>query len=157
MQSLRLPSRCFLKESLLAIIPRFRWLAALEPGDRFSRSPISGRFQRKQLSGMGKPLFYHKIQFSRLGGRLPEKVGSYVVGIPTEPLEQYRKEHPTEGADAAFRNLISEAEMQRMRDSLGFLNLTLVEWIPFDGEPGTLENPTFVSEGKRFWRILQSS
>jgi len=28
---------------------------------------------------------------------LGEKVGSFVVGIPTKALEEYRKEHPTEG------------------------------------------------------------
>ena len=58
-------------------------------------------------------------------------MGSYVVGIPTEALEEYRKEHPMEVTDAAFRNLISETEMRRMKDSLAFINLLLVEWIPF--------------------------
>jgi hypothetical protein len=47
------------------------------------------------ISDMSQPLFYREIQFSRLGGALPEKVGSFVVGIPTKALEEYRKEHPT--------------------------------------------------------------
>jgi len=106
---------------------------------------------------MSKPLFYREIQFSRLGGALPEKVGSFVVGIPTEAIEEYRKEHPTEGTDAAFRNLLAKTEIQRMKDSLGFINLSLDELIPFDGESVTLGIPAFESEGKRFWKILQSS
>ena len=51
--------------------------------------------------------------------------------------------HPVEGTDAAFRNLISEEEIQRMKDSLGYLNLSLDEMIPFDGEPVALGTPTF--------------
>ena len=49
--------------------------------------------------------------------------------------------HPVEEADAAFCNLIFEEEIQRMKYSLGFLNLSLDETIPFHGEPvafGTL-------------------
>ena len=38
---------------------------------------------------MSEPLLYREIQFSRLGGTLPEKVGSFVAGIPTEALEEY--------------------------------------------------------------------
>ena len=62
-----------------------------------------------------------------------------------------------EGIDAAFRNLIFEEEIQRMKDSLGFLNLSLDEMIPFNGEPVALGTPTFEGEeGKKFWRILLS-
>ena len=56
--------------------------------------------------GMSEPLFYREIQFSRLGEALPEKVGSFVVGIPTKTIEAYREAHPGEGIDAIFRNLI---------------------------------------------------
>jgi hypothetical protein len=102
---------------------------------------------------MSEPLFYHEIQFSRLSGALPEKVGSFVVGIPTKALEEYRKEHPTEGTDAAFRRLLSTREIQRMQDSLGFRNLSL-ELIPFHGEPITLGEPTFKGEeGKNFGKF----
>ena len=104
---------------------------------------------------MSKPLFYHEIQFSRLGGALPEKVGSFVVGIPTKALEEYRKEHPEERTDEAFRNLLSETDIQRMKNSLEFLNLVSLELIPFHGEPITLGNPTFEGEeGRKFWRLL---
>jgi hypothetical protein len=51
--------------------------------------------------------------------------------------------HPVEEADAAFRNLISEEKIQRMQDSFGFLNMSLNEMIPFDGEPVALGTPTF--------------
>jgi hypothetical protein len=106
---------------------------------------------------MSKPLLYHEIQFSRFGGALPEKVGSFVVGIPTKALEEYRKEHPEEGTDAAFRNLLSQTEIQRMKNSLEFLNLVSLELIPFHGESITLGDPTFEGEdGKKFWKILQS-
>ena len=44
-----------------------------------------------------------------------------------------------------------------MQDSLGFLNLSLNEMIPFDGEPVALGTPTFEGEeGKEFWTILLS-
>ena len=78
---------------------------------------------------------------SRLGGALPEKVGSFVVGIPTRAIEAYRKEHPTHPTDVVFRNLISATERQRMQDLLGHLNLSLDVHIPFDGEPKTLGTP----------------
>jgi hypothetical protein len=39
---------------------------------------------------MNEPLFYREIQFSRLGEALPQKVGSFVVGIPTKTIEAYR-------------------------------------------------------------------
>ena len=65
--------------------------------------------------------------------------------------------HPVEEADAAFRNLIFEEKIQRMKFSLGFLNMSLNEMIPFDGEPVALGTPTFEGEeGKEFWRILLS-
>ena len=38
-----------------------------------------------------------------------------------------------------------------------FLNMSLNEMIPFDGEPVALGTPTFEGEeGKEFWRILLS-
>jgi hypothetical protein len=86
-------------------------LAALNQGIAFQDSPIALDFRPQQISGMGKPLFYREIQFSGLGSPLPEKVGSFVVGIPTRALEEYRKEHPKEGTDAAFRNLLSKTEI----------------------------------------------
>ena len=104
---------------------------------------------------MSEPLFYREIQFSRLGGALPEKVGSFVVGIPTKTIEVYRKEHPEEGIDVIFRNLITGKEKQHMTDSLGIVNPSLDEQIPFEGEPITLGAPVFVGEeGRIFWKIL---
>jgi hypothetical protein len=105
---------------------------------------------------MSESLVYREIQFSRLGGTLPEKVGSFVVGIPTKAVEAYRKDHPTGvTVDAAFRNLISKKEIEQMKDSLGLLNLSKDELIPFDGEPLTLGILTFEGEeGRKFWKIL---
>jgi hypothetical protein len=105
---------------------------------------------------MSEPLFYREIQFSRLSGTLPEKVGSFVVGIPTKAVEAYRNEHPTEGTDAIFRNLISAKERQHMGDLLELLNPSLDEQIAFDGEPITLGTPAFAGEeGRKFWKILK--
>src|SRR6516225_4336735 len=106
---------------------------------------------------MGDQLFCREIQFSRSGGALPEKVGSFVVGIPTKTIERYRKEHPAEGIDAVFRNLISAKEKQHMGDLLGVLNPSLDEQIPFNGEAIALGAPAFAGEeGKQFWKIIQS-
>ena len=103
-------------------------------------------------------LFCREIQFSRSGGALPEKVGSFVVGIPTKKIQEYRKEHPAEGIDAIFRSLISAKEKQHMGDLLGIVNPSLDEQIPFNGEPITLGAPAFAGEeGKQFWKILQSN
>jgi hypothetical protein len=82
---------------------------------------------KSQISPMSEPLFYREIQFSRSGGALPEKVGSFVVGIPIKAVEEYRMEHPAEGIDAVFRNLISAKEKQHMGDLLGVSNPSLDE------------------------------
>jgi|SRR6516164_7295491 len=59
--------------------------------------------------------------------------------------------HPVEEADAAFCNLIFEEEMQWMKDSLGFLNLSLDEMIAFHGEPVALGLLRLrVKKGKNF-------
>ena len=106
---------------------------------------------------MGEPLFYREIQFSRSGGTLPEKVGSFVVGIPTKTVEEYREQHPAEGIDAIFRNLISAKEKQHMGDLLGIVNPSLDEQISFDGGAIALGVPAFAGEkGKQFWKILPS-
>jgi hypothetical protein len=111
--------------------------------------------QAEEISRMSEPLTYREIQFSRLGTALPEKVGSFVVGIPRRTVEAYRKEHPTDPTDAIFRNLISARDRQRMQDLLGDLNLSIDAQIPFAAEPITLGTPTFEGEeGKKFWRIL---
>jgi hypothetical protein len=112
---------------------------------------------KSEIGGTGEPLFYREIQFSRPGGALSEKVGSFVIGIPTKTVEEYRKDHPAEGIDAIFRNLISAKEKQHMGDLLGIINPSLDEQIPFNGEPITLGAPAFAGEeGKQFWKILQS-
>jgi hypothetical protein len=76
-----------------------------------NRSPTRREDRKSDLSScrelvwrfhMSEPLFYREIQFSRLGGALPGKVGSFVVGIPTKTIEAYRKEHPEEGINVIF-------------------------------------------------------
>jgi hypothetical protein len=70
--------------------------------------------------------------------------GNCFSGIPVA--------HPVEEADAAFRNLISEEEIQRMQDSFGFLNMSLNEMISFDGEPVRTRNSYVlrVKKGRNF-------
>ena len=88
---------------------------------------------------------------------MPDKVGSFVVGIPTEVIEAYRKEHATETTDAVFRKLISDQEIEQMKNVFGRLNLSIDEQIPFTGDPISLGTPTFEGkEGKKFWSILVS-
>ena len=107
---------------------------------------------------MSEPLVYREIQFSRLGGTLPEKVGTFVAGIPTEAVEEYRKEHPTDTIDAAFRNLISGKEIDRMKDSLRLLDTSEHVLIPFAGDLQSLGTPTLEGDkARKFWKILAKS
>ena len=104
---------------------------------------------------MSEPLLYREIQFSRLGGTLPEKVGSFVAGIPTEAVEEYRKDHPTDTLDAALRNLISGQELDRMKDSLKLTDNSEDVLVPFAGDLQSLGTATFEGEkGRKFWKIL---
>jgi len=83
-----------------------------------------------------------KSRFIRLGNAA--KIGQIASIFESQPgncFSGFPVAHPVEEADAAFRNLIFEEEIQRMKYSLGFLNLSLNEMIPFHGEPvafGTL-------------------
>jgi hypothetical protein len=104
---------------------------------------------------MSEPLVYREIQFSRPGGTLPEKVGSFVVGIPTQAVEAHRKEHATDTIDSAFRNLMSEEEIDRMKDSLKLFDTSDHVLIPFPGDLQSLGAATFEGEnGRKFWKIL---
>jgi hypothetical protein len=95
---------------------------------------------------MSEPLLYREIQFSRLGGTLPEKVGSFVVGIPTKAVEEYHQKHLTDTMDATFRNLLSANEIQQMERILQILNVSDRKNYPFHGEPQSLGTPTFEDE-----------
>ena len=107
---------------------------------------------------MSEPLIYREIQFSRLGGTLPEKVGTFVVGIPTEAIEGYRIQHPTDTIDSAFRTLISEEEADRMKDSLKLFDPSEQALIPFAGDLQSLGTATFEGEnGRKFWKVLPKS
>jgi hypothetical protein len=105
---------------------------------------------------MSESLLYREIQFSRLGGTLPEKIGFFVVGIPSEAVGAYRKEHPTDVTDRVFISLISANEHQQMKGMLGLSGPEpLYEQCPFDGEPLSLGTPTFEGEdGRKFWKLL---
>ena len=106
---------------------------------------------------MSEPLLYREIQFSRLGGTLPEKVGSFVVGIPTKAVEEYHQKHLTDTMDATFRNLLSANEIQQMERILQISNVSDRKNYPFHGEPQSLGTPTFEGEeGRRFWRLSLS-
>jgi hypothetical protein len=119
--------------------------------ERFELPLISSRTD----CGMSEPLIYREIQFSRLGGTLPEKVGNFVVGIPSEAIEAYRKEHPTDTIDAAFRSLISGDEIDRMKDSLKLSATSEHVLIPFAGDLQSLGAPTLEGKnGRKFWKVL---
>jgi len=106
---------------------------------------------------MSEPLLYREIQFSRLGGTLPEKVGTFVVGIPTKAVEAYHQQHPTDTLDATFRDLLSANEIQQMERILQILNVSDRKNYPFHGEPQSLGTPTFEGEeGRKFWRLSLS-
>jgi hypothetical protein len=140
---------------------------SLEPKDLFSK-----------LAGFQTP-FWCDLRRSRKRGkslllRMFREIIALLTNYPCSPVQRFAAldwgiffegcrfsgfpvAHPVEGIDAAFRNLIFEEEIQRMKDSLGFLNLSLDEMIPFNGEPVALGTPTFEGEeGKKFWRILLS-
>ena len=100
-----------------------------------------------------------KSRFIRLGkcGKNCSKLLQFLTLNRGNCFSGFPVAHPVEKADAAFRDLIFEDEIQRMQDSLEFLNLSLNEMIPFDGEPVALGTPTFEGEeGKEFWTILLS-
>jgi hypothetical protein len=54
---------------------------------------------------------------------------SWSVAEPGNCFSGFPVAHPVEEADAAFRNLIFEEKIQRMKFSLGFLNMSLNEMI----------------------------
>jgi len=104
---------------------------------------------------MSEPLVYRECHFTRTSGTLSEIVGIFVIGIPSKAIEEYRQEHPTDTIDAAFRSLVSKKEIDQMKDTLGFLDLSRDEQYPFSGDPLSLGAPTFEGEDRRkFWKIV---
>jgi len=88
---------------------------------------------------------------------LPEKVGSFVVGIPTKAVEEYHQQHLTHTIDAAFRNLLPTNEIQQMERMLQILNVADRKNYPFHGDPQSLGTPTSEGEeGRKFWRLSLS-
>src|SRR6516164_946459 len=92
---------------------------------------------------------------SSLYGHGPSKLLQFLTLNRGNCFSGFPVAHPVEEADAAFRDLIFEDEIQRMQDSLEFLNLSLNEMIPFDGEPVALGTPT--SEGEKGKEFLHNS
>ena len=45
-----------------------------------------------------------RIEISGLAGTLPERVGSFVVGIPRKMIEDLWNKNPSHSDDAIFRN-----------------------------------------------------
>jgi hypothetical protein len=114
--------------------------------------PMSG----PEFEPLGADLLYRRIEISRLGGILPEKIGSFVVGIPRKIVEDFRKQNPSVVEDGIFRTLLSVQEHQKMRDLLKipFAVPTLDEQFGFTGTAAALGRPTFEGEeGRKFWLL----
>jgi hypothetical protein len=100
---------------------------------------------------MSEPLVYRECRFTRVG-TLPETVGSFIIGIPSKAIKEYRKDHPpTDTIDEAFRSLVSKEEIEQMEGILRFVNMSRHEYYPFDGDPLRLGAPTSgVPRGESF-------
>ena len=88
---------------------------------------------------------YRRIEISGLGGTLPERVGSFVVGIPRKMIEDLWNKNPSHSDDAIFRTLVSASEYHKMGDWLKILanTSTVDRQFPFTGTAETLGKPTF--------------
>lgn len=105
---------------------------------------------------MAAQLHYRLIQISRLGGTVPQMIGSFVVGIPISALEEYGKYCPESGDEEAIQNLISHSEHQKMLELLRIPSATstLETVSDFSGDPESLGTATFEgTEEKKFWFI----
>ena len=103
---------------------------------------------------MSEDLVYRRIEISGLGGTLPERVGSFVVGIPRKMIEDLWNKNPSHSDDAIFRTLVSASEHHKMGDLLKISanTSTVDQQFPFTGTPETLGKPTFEGEeGRKFW------
>ena len=95
---------------------------------------------------MGDDLAYRQIEIYRLGGALPELIGTFVVGIPKRAIEDFRTKNRLFSDDTVFRTLISAGEHQKMR-----------KWLKVPLEGGNIEQethgePTFEGgDGRKFW------
>ena len=123
---------------------RDRWPANYQPMSAPEFEPLSA------------DLLYRRIEISRLGGTLPEKRGSFVVGIPRKTVEDFRKQNPSVVEDVIFRTLVSAQEHQKMGHLLKipFGASTLDEQFGFTGTAAALGKPTFEGEeGRKFWLL----
>ena len=77
---------------------------------------------------MGNDLAHRQIEIYRLGGALPELIGTFVVGIPKRAIEDFRAKNRYFSDDTVFRTLISAGEHQKMR-----------EWLKVPLEGGNIE------------------
>ena len=103
---------------------------------------------------MGDDLAYRQIEIYRLGGALPELIGTFVVGFPKERLkifEQRTVSFPTTRFSArSFR----AGEHQKMREWLKvpLEGGNIEQNLPFASNPETLGEPTFEGgDGRKFW------
>jgi len=99
-------------------------------------------------------LAYRLIEISCLIGTLPEKVGSFIVGIPRKTIKDFSNKNPSRSEDAIFRTLVSASEHHKMGDLLKISanTSTVDQQFPFTGTPETLGKPTFEGvEGRKFW------
>ena len=68
---------------------------------------------------MGDDLAYRHIEIYRLGGALPELIGTFVVGIPKRAIEDFRAKNRFFSDDTVFRTLISAGWWTAWRAALG--------------------------------------
>jgi hypothetical protein len=106
---------------------------------------------------MGDDLAYRHIEIYRLGGALPELIGTFVVGIPKRAIEDFRAKNRFFSDDTVFRTLISAGEHQKMREWLKvpLEGGNIEQNLPFASDPETLGEPTF--EGGDWKKVLVSN
>ena len=103
---------------------------------------------------MGDDLAYRHIEIYRLGGALPELIGTFVVGIAKRAIEDFRTTNRAFSDDTVFRTLISAGEHQKMREWLKvpLEGGNIEQNLPFASNPETLGEPTFEGgDGRKFW------
>jgi hypothetical protein len=88
---------------------------------------------------MSEDLGYRRIEISGLGGTLPEKAGTFVVGNPRRIIEDLWNKNPPHSDDAIFRTLVSASEHDKMGDWLTIPanTSTVDQQFPFTGTAET--------------------
>jgi hypothetical protein len=88
-------------------------------------------------------------------GRLPERLGGFVVAVPLEKFQDFRQRHPSSEDNLIFRSLVSPNEWDEIRHRLRISPLIELEdhqEIYWGSEEKTLREPSFEGEtGKKFW------